>query len=290
MQIKFAYLENFVDIFEKHSSSLVFFEAEDSKHIESLPEDLWQIDVFFEQMPDVKLIEAEIESECNKISQVLPMLKLERVIDKDWVSEVQKTFIPINSGKFFIHPTSYVEAIPKDQIRIEINAGRAFGTGEHETTSNCLQAISYIADSFKISNCLDMGTGSGILAVGMKKLFNAKVTAVDIDEQAVAVASENAMLNEVDGIMFGLSDGYKSDLVSLNGPYELICANILAGPLISMAKDATKYLADKAFLILAGFIEEQFDEVLKAHQDLGLNVYKIIKAENWPVLILQCKA
>lgn len=286
LQIKFAYLKFFLQFFETLSETIVYFEDDDTKHIDSKPEDLWKIQVYLDEKPNLKSIESKTAEISLEHKITAPILVIKKIDDQDWVSEVQKTFIPIESGLFFIHHSGYYGEIPEDKIAIEINAGRAFGTGEHETTSNCLKALSTLKEN-KYINCLDMGCGSGILAIAMAKLWPNQITAVDIDEQAVNVTLENFHLNSTGFITTEQSDGYKSKLVRRNAPYQLITANILANPLIEMANDAYTHLQENGVLILAGFLNNQTEEVLKAHKKQGFSLVETISEENWPVLILK---
>ncbi len=288
LQIKFIYLQYFVQFCDKLSDSIVYFEAEETKNIDSNPEDLWQIEVYLDNKPNLEDLQRQITELALSHSIAAPTLHLSKVKDHDWVSEVQKSFIPIQAGRFFIHDSSYQDKISSDKISIEINAGRAFGTGEHETTSNCLKALSELADeNNKYTNCLDMGCGSGILAIAMAKLWPNQITAVDIDEQAVLVTRENIDINKVGFIIANQSNGYDSNLVTSNGKYQLITANILAAPLTEMAAAACQHLAKNGILILAGFLENQKQAVLEAHQQQGLVLIKEICAENWPALVMK---
>lgn len=286
LETKHAFLGSFVEACEKFSTNIVYFEKEGSRTVESMPEDLWQIQIYLTKKPNL----GEIQKEVAKVSAILnidcPALLVSTVDDRDWVSEVQKTFVPINAGRFFIHTSTYEDEIPAKQISIEMNAGRAFGTGEHETTGNCLKALSEL-NQVEFNNCLDMGCGSGILAIAMAKLWTAKIIAVDLDEQAVLVTKENLKLNRVESIIAGQSNGYNSSLVNEHSPYQIITANILSAPLIMMANDAANHLDKGGLLILAGFINDQRQEVLEAHLKHGLILQKEIRAENWPVLVIK---
>ncbi len=288
LQIKFIYLQYFVQFCDGLSDSIVYFEAEETKNIDSNPEDLWQIEVYLDDKPDLEDLQKQINELALNHSIAAPTLHISKVKDHDWVSEVQKSFIPIQAERFFIHHSGYKDEIPSDKIAIEIDAGRAFGTGEHETTSNCLKALSELADdNNRYTNCLDMGCGSGILAIATAKLWPNQITAVDIDEQAVLVTRENIDLNKVGFIIASQSNGYDSNLVASNGKYQLITANILAAPLIEMAAAAYQHLAKNGILILAGFLKKQRQDVLEAHQQQGLILVKEICAENWPVLVMK---
>lgn len=286
MQIKYMYLEQFIETYEKFSNNIVYFEKEGSRTVESMPEDLWQIEIYFEQKPDIEEIKKEISAMAKTLNIDCPEIFISSVDDKDWVGESQKNFVPINAGKFYIHSSYYKDNIPKDKISIEMNAGRAFGTGEHETTGNCLKALSDIG-SLKFDNCLDMGCGSGILAIAMSKLWRSNIVAVDIDEQAAFVTKENIEINLVDSIKVGQSDGYDSDLVKINAPYQIITSNILSSPLIAMSGDAYNNLEKNGLLILAGFVLSQEQDVLDAHLKQGFILEKRIADENWPVLVMK---
>ena len=286
LQIKFRYLQYFIEFFESLTETIVCFEAEETNHIDSKPEDLWQIQAFFDNHPNLEYIEMKLKDLSYEHKITKPVVTVTKVNDQDWVSEVQKTFTPILSGDFFIHHSEYKDKIPEGKFAIKINAGRAFGTGEHETTSNCLKALSGLNQQ-KYTNCLDMGCGSGILAIAIAKLWPNQITAVDLDEQAVIVTQENIDINRVGFITVAQSDGYKSKLVEKNAPYQLITANILANPLIEMAGDAYKYLQRGGILILAGFVNEQMEEVLIAHQAKGFILKETIPTKAWPVLVLQ---
>jgi len=286
MHTKYMYLEQFIEAFEKFSSNVVYFEKEGSRTVESMPEDLWQIEIYFEQEPDLIQIKKEIILVAEALNIDCPEVLISTVDDKDWVSETQKNFIPINAGKFYIHSSYYKDNFPKDKISIEMNAGRAFGTGEHETTGNCLVALSELTH-LKFDNCLDMGCGSGILAIAMAKLWNSKIIAVDIDEQAALVTGENVKINSAQSIESGQSNGYDSALVQKNSPYQLITSNILSSPLIEMSGDAYLHLKKDGLLILAGFILSQEKDVLDAHVKHGFILEKRIDDNNWPVLIMK---
>lgn len=285
LQIKFEVLHPFVEICETLSNSIVYFEAEDTKTIESKPEDLWQINVYLDKKLDLNVLNNKFATIASRCNVDVPILKLLQIEDFDWVSKVQETFIPINVGKFFIHCSGLKDSLDKDLLNIEINAGRAFGTGEHETTSNCLRALSELDVS--INRALDMGCGSGILAIAMAKLGADEVVAVDLDEQSVLVTKENIKINNVASIKVFQSEGYSSKELIKSAPYQVITSNILAAPLVAMAHDASKFLDKKGLLILAGFLNNQKHEVLFAHQAQGLVLLKEICNGEWPVLIMQ---
>lgn len=288
LKVKFIYLRNFVEFLETLTESIVYFEAEETKHIESKDDDLWQIEAYLDNQSNLSVLQKNITKIAQNISIVPPVLTQSVIENRDWVSEVQKTFIPIDSGKFFIYGSSHLNDIPKGKIGIKIDAGSAFGTGEHETTSNCIKALSELAEqNNKFINCLDMGCGSGILAIAIAKLWPNQITAVDIDHQAVKVARENFHINQVGFISAEQSEGYNSDIVQNNSSYQLITANILANPLIEMASDAYKHLQPKGIIILAGFLNDQKENIINAYQKLGFILIKEVVEKDWPALIME---
>ena len=281
----FQYLNNFIPICEKFSDNIVYFEKDGSRSIESMPEDLWQIQIYFQEEPPLKDLKDDIYSCSAELKIEKPQITSKLVEDIDWVSEVQKNFKPIETGKFYIH-NSHSDIKQIDQkISIEINAGRAFGTGEHATTSNCLKALSELP--LNLDNCLDLGCGSGILAIAMKKLGAKNVIATDIDEQAVLVTKENCSLNKIrpEEILVSQSNGCKANLIEAHKPFDTITANILAKPLIEMTTDLLTILKKNGILITAGFINSQVAEMLLNFESAGFKLHQKLDDENWPVLV-----
>ncbi|MEI7669514.1 MAG: 50S ribosomal protein L11 methyltransferase, partial [Pseudomonadota bacterium] len=163
--------------------------------------------------------------------------------DKDWLSEVEKSFKPLLVAIFYVYGSHVKSAPPYSKIALRINAGAAFGSGEHATTSGCLLALSDLAKKHKFSDALDMGCGSGILALAIAKLWKIKTIGIDIDPVSVRVSRENARNNKVQNILqFAAGNGYDNSLTRKNAKYDLIVANILARPLVKMAKQLKKNL------------------------------------------------
>jgi ribosomal protein L11 methyltransferase len=206
---------------------------------------------------------------------------------KDWVSEVERGFPPLNIGRFYVHGSHIKDQVPCGKIGLEINAGIAFGSGEHSTTSGCLLALGILAKKRNFLRPLDVGCGSGILALAMAKLWRVPVAGTDIDPVSVAVSIENARKNHVHGLTrFAVSDGYGAGLVRQHGPYDLITANILARPLVDMAPDLAKNLAIGGIAVLSGLLVRQERMVLSAHRAQGLRLISRINKNGWSTLIL----
>ena len=212
-------------------------------------------------------------------------IEIAAVPDKDWVAESQRELAPIRAERFFVHGSHFAGKPPRGSIAIEIDAGLAFGTGRHETTRGCLLALVRLAKARKFRRPLDLGTGSGILAIAMAKLWDVEVLASDNDPQATKVARENAGLNGVgDQVRVVTGAGYAAPAVRGGGPYDLVTANILARPLMRLAPGLARHLAPKGIALLSGLLVEQEEMVLAAHRKVGLDVLWRIRLGDWSVL------
>ncbi len=220
---------------------------------------------------------------------ILPKYSWEEVSSDDWLTENVIKFNPVEEAEFFIYGIHETKVDTKGKIGIKIYAATAFGS-EHQTTKSCLRGISDINKlREEPKKVLDVGTGSGILSLAAAKLWkNAKIVAVDIDDESILVTKQNAEDNSVDEqIEVAYSDGYSSELVKSNAPYDVILANILARPLIYMAKDLANNLKKGGFAIISGFIDEQVDWVVGEHEKYGLKLRKIYEIDNWRAALLE---
>ena len=221
----------------------------------------------------------------------LPRYQKEFLTSQNWLTENIIKFAPVKVGDFTIYGI-HEQNIPNDgRLNLRIYAATAFGS-EHQTTRSCLQALSDYHKIKKVSevNVLDMGTGSGILALAAAKLWQKKchITAVDIDEEAVSVTQQNAIDNQLQQyIDVAVSDGYQSDLVKKNAPYDLVFANILARPLISMAPDLYQNLKIGGYCILSGFVEDQENWVINEHIKQGLVLRHLYQLDNWRAALME---
>jgi ribosomal protein L11 methyltransferase len=217
--------------------------------------------------------------------------RFEQLGEDDWVTMSQAGLQPVRAGRFTVHTPTY----PPDPERInfEIDASLAFGTGQHATTSGCLAALDKLArEGALFRNIADIGTGTGLLAFAALKLWpGAKCIATDIDPVAVDVARDNAAINGVTlghgagELLLAVADGMDSPLLSARAPFDLIIANILAGPLIELAPHFGKALAPGGSVVLAGLLNTQGDGVIGAYEKLGFTTTDRGQGE-WPVLVL----
>ena len=190
----------------------------------------------------------------------------------DWVAEVNRNTPPIRAGRFFVRGTHVTEPSPPRSVEIVLDAGRAFGSGSHETTRGCLLALDR-APAPPDGAILDLGTGSGILAIAAAKLWQRPVLAADIDPVSVATARGNAALNGVEALIeTRRSRGFSSPALRGRAPFGLIIANILADPLVRLAPAVARYLRPDGRAILSGLLTEQAAEVAAAYEALGLAV------------------
>ena len=206
----------------------------------------------------------------------------------DWVAESQKGRPPLSAGRFFVYGSHAAERRPAAALAIRIEAGQAFGTGHHESTRGCLLALDVLSRGNRPRICLDLGCGSGVLAIAMAKLWRAPVLAADIDPLAVTITWENARLNEVGPWVRALgSDGPARRVLIRPGPYDIIAANILAGPLRAMAGDLAGVLAPGGSLILSGLLRHQEAAVLARYRARRLRLTQRLTLGDWVTLTLK---
>ena len=220
----------------------------------------------------------------------LPKYKCHFIPAENWLKKNVIYFPPLETQDFYIYGT-HEEKIPdNNKLKLKIYAATAFGSGQHQTTRLCLELLSEIYHlGFYPDKILDMGCGSGILALCALKLWDKPIAvAADIDKEAVIVTLQNAENNLIQQRIFAQSgDGYHNDMVIKNAPYQLIFSNILARPLIEMAPQLSSCLDTGGYAILSGFIDEQSEWVLDAHQKQGLQLIKIIENENWRAALME---
>jgi ribosomal protein L11 methyltransferase len=207
--------------------------------------------------------------------------------DRDWLSENQLAFPPLQIGRFFVYGSHHCGGVPVSAIGIKLDAATAFGTGEHPSTRGCLLALEQLARRRTVRYPLDIGTGTGILAIAAAKLLQRPVHASDIDAGSVAVARHNAARNGVAGLVrIGQTPGYRSGSLRHQG-YDLILANILARPLAVMAADLSRHLAPGGHAVLSGLLRRQEPIVLAPHRGLGLALERRIVIDGWSTLVLR---
>ena len=211
----------------------------------------------------------------------------ERLPARDWLAENRRAFPPQRIGRFLIHGSHWRAASPSSAIAIEIDAATAFGTGEHPSTRGCLLALEKLAQRRRFRRPLDIGTGSGILAIAAAKRLHRRVIAGDIDPEAVRVARHHARRNGLAGRLRVVRAGGYRGRVLRRTNYDLIFANILARPLALMARDLKRAITPGGAAVLAGLLRRQEALVLAAHRAQGLRLGRRLVIEGWSTLVLR---
>lgn len=213
---------------------------------------------------------------------------VEALPDQDWIRLSQEGLPPVRTGRFFVYGAHDAGQVPHGTIPIRIEAGLAFGTGHHETTALCLGALSDLAKRRAFRNVLDLGCGTGLLAIGAAKLWRRHVLATDIDPVAVEVTDENAVANGVGPLVQALTaDGMTHPGITRHAPYDLIIANILAGPLTQLAPAVCKALARGGMLVLSGLLTWQENLVVSFYTPHGLILRTRRRDGPWTALVLE---
>jgi ribosomal protein L11 methyltransferase len=252
---------------------------------ESRPND-WLLHAYFEREPDAADLKRLRELGSGEV-------QVEQLGEADWVTMSQSGLQPIRAGRFFVHTPMY-RSRPTGTVTFEIDAGLAFGTGQHATTGGCLEALDRLErEGKRFENVADVGTGTGLLAFAALALWpEAKCIATDIDPIAIEVARENAAINRVTlghergQLLLAVADGMESPLLCARARFDLVIANILAGPLIELAPDFAKALVPGGSVILAGLLDGQAEPVAATYESQGLLLSTRSFGE-WPVLVCE---
>ncbi len=244
-----------------------------------------EVEGISEEKLDEKAITAALK---GAVSQKLPAVIFEPLPEQDWLQLSYQSFPPKPLGRFWIYGSHETAQPPAGSYPLMIDAATAFGSGEHPTTAGCLGMIEELAKRQNFSNVLDMGTGSGILAIAAVRAMGCKVTAIDIDPESIRVTHNHGVANGLQNFL-QLADGpgYNTPLSRQNAPYDLILCNILARPLREMAKDAVGQLAPGGIIVLAGLLNTQARAVIEAYRSQGLTLLKKVRREEWTILTLQ---
>ncbi|MEO1044674.1 MAG: 50S ribosomal protein L11 methyltransferase [Pseudomonadota bacterium] len=254
-------------------------------------EDDWIIEIYSDAKPDKAML-ATLDGIATD-SDVKP--EVERLEDEDWVTVSQQGLEPIRAGRFHVHTPDHDPSDQQGVVNIRIGAGLAFGTGHHETTTGCLAMLDHIRRSgARADTILDLGSGTGLLAFAAHHLWpRAYVTASDIDPVCADVIAENIAANGLKaGMRQGeittvIAKGMDDPLLDARAPYQLIAANILAGPLIDLAGDIAPALSSKGNLVLAGLMNDQTEHVLHAYRQQGLRLAHQLVDGEWSILWLR---
>lgn len=261
-----------------------------SEVAEDRPDD-WQLEAWLDREPG----RADRAAIAGLFPGKAPVLTAERLPDTDWVTESQQGVKPIRAGRFHVHTPDHPPLGEPGVRNFCIPASQAFGTGQHATTAGCLAMLGAMkARGVMVRNLADIGTGTGLLAFAALHLWpRALASASDIDEVCLDVVQANAAAN---GFAIGarpgeltmlVADGMRHSLLEARGPYDLVIANILAGPLIMLAPDFARHLVPGGHLLLAGLLESQEPQVRRACRMARLRLAERLVMGDWSILWLR---
>ncbi len=263
----------------------------------------WAVEVNFSQRPDVTALRDLVAQVAGE--PAARALTLSTVKPRDWVKASLAGLKPVAAGRFVIHGRHDRAGLPPNRIAIEIEAALAFGTGHHGTTRGCLLALDALLKRTssrtrravnhvpakrggKGARILDLGTGSGVLAIAAAKALRRPVVATDIDRTAVSAAKDNARLNRVGALIEIVhAAGLSAPRIRAAAPYDLVLANILLGPLKRIAAPMRPLLARRARVVLSGLLPQQANAAIAAYRAQGLTLINRITCENWTTLVMR---
>jgi ribosomal protein L11 methyltransferase len=243
---------------------------------------LWEVGGYFTEEPDVAglaLLAVAYGAKPFTVSE-LP--------ETDWVAKVKRELTPVTAGRFFVYGSHDADKIPDGSEALLIEAAMAFGTGHHGTTQGCLRALDRLAnDGVVCENVIDVGCGTAVLAMGAARIWPNPVMASDIDEVAVDVAEANVRVNDLEGRVICVeAAGFENPAIKEKAPFDLVFANILMAPLIDLAPDMARYMADGGYAILSGILNEQADAVVGVYAENGINLINREEIGEWTTLTL----
>jgi ribosomal protein L11 methyltransferase len=246
----------------------------------------WDISVHFAAAPDQASIRELVRLAAG--DDVAQNITFDTVEAKDWVKASLENLIPVPAGRFIVHGRHDRARVAPNRLGIEIEAALAFGTGHHGTTRGCLLLLDRVLRSREPKRVLDLGTGTGVLAIAAAKALRRRVLASDIDPVSVHVARDNARLNGVGNLVEAIcATGFSAPQFALRGPFDLVLANILANPLRQMATPMAAHLAPSAWVILSGLLPHQANSVIASYRARGLLLRRHLRIDGWSSLLMQ---
>jgi ribosomal protein L11 methyltransferase len=246
----------------------------------------WKVEGIAVDEPDRQQLRAALNAAFPEGGAPKPMIDL--IPPKDWIKENLFEFPPLTVGRFFVHGSHVPDTAPFGMIPILLDAGTAFGSGEHGSTAGCLTQLCQAAKKHRPARVLDMGCGSGILGIAAAKLFNVPVIATDIDDEAARVTAFNAERNGVGHLVTATAGvGYASPVVRGAAPYDLIFENILARPIRRLSKDLARHLAPGGIAIMSGLLVRDAPLVITAHRRQGLKLVRHMTINGWRTLVMK---
>jgi ribosomal protein L11 methyltransferase len=263
-----------------------FFEGQAAITAFEGPDGRWGITVHFAEPPDSASIRELVGIAAG--NDVAESIAFDAVEAKDWVKATLEELVPVRAGRFIVHGHHDRAKVPPNKLGLEIEAALAFGTGHHGTTRGCLLLLDSVLKRRRPARVLDLGTGTGVLAIAAAKALRRHVLASDIDPLAVRVARDNAKLNGTGNWVETIgATGFSAPQFGERGPFDLVLANILANPLRQMATPMARHLAPSALVILSGLLPHQAQGVIAAYRARGLVLVRQLQIEGWSSLLMR---
>jgi ribosomal protein L11 methyltransferase len=265
----------------------IFFEGQAAIAAFERPDGRWGVTAHFAEAPDQALVRELVASAAGET--IAQGVAFDTVEAQDWVKASLEDLVPVPAGRFVVHGSHDRARVPANKLGIEIEAALAFGTGHHGTTRGCLLLLDHVLKARRPRRVLDLGTGTGVLAIAAAKALQRAVLASDIDPASVKVARDNARLNETGNrVQLIRATGFSAPQFAAHGPFDLVLANILANPLRQLAGPMARHLAPSAQLILSGLLTHQASGVIAAYRARGLVPVRHLVVEGWSSLLLRC--
>ncbi len=242
--------------------------------------DVWRIDAFPTSDAEADALRARLAD--------FPALQVvsETLADADWLAMALSGLPPVRAGRFFVYGMHDRGRTPPNAVNLRIEAGAAFGTGHHGTTVGCLRAYDQLLKARRFERVLDVGAGTGVLAIAAARTHSGVVVGTDIDPVSVRIAKENAAVNRTKA-RFVHASGLTHTAVRGAGPYDLVFANILARPLVSLAQPIRRALKPGGFAILSGLLRTQERQVRAAYLSRGFRLERRLHRDAWATLVLR---
>jgi ribosomal protein L11 methyltransferase len=264
----------------------VLFEADAALAAFERGDGRWDVTVHFAQAPHETLVRELIANAVGADAAIV----FDTVAPTDWVKASLDDLGPVPAGRFVVHGAHDRARVPPNKLGIEIEAALAFGTGHHGTTRGCLVLLDHVLKAQRPRRVLDLGTGTGVLAIAAAKALQRRLLASDIDASSVGVARENARLNGVGRrLQVICATGFSAPDFFCHGPFDLVLANILANPLRQLAGPMSRHLAAGALVILSGLLTSQASSVVSAYRARGLVPLRHVRCEGWSSLLLRLR-
>jgi len=274
----------FSEALEEHLDSRDAVDTASISYYEEAP-GRWIVEVIGADIPGLPALRAAARKAFGDPTS-FPAFSVSRMPEIDWVAHSQKGLPPVRAGSFFVHGSHDSARVHGRRLGILIDAGEAFGTAHHGTTLGCLIALDWLSRLETISNVLDVGAGTGVLAIAAAKR-GGRVLATDIDPAAVRVARDNVSLNGVTNAVICIqAEGLRAHVIRARAPYDLVFANILAEPLMSMAVGMRSLIAPGGILVLSGLLSGQARRVLGRYNAAGFSLRRRIDIEGWATLVM----